>query len=273
MIDYLSRRGPALGTEFDNGGKDFLGLPSQGYDGIFKAWGIYDQATDNLGGLRPVDFRPPGFRGRVLAREAGYDLPHGFPFQTQVAYVSDRNFLEAYYKPEWDTDVNENTYFYVKQQDDYWAWTGYVDERIRRPGMPETESLGRADGYLLGVTPFSNLQVLDQLVYNAHASAGYFRLITSNDPGFTPLSPTDVTTNTGRLDIMQELSLPFYAGPVKLVPYVQGDVAAYSRDLDRDSLVRGWGGAGLAATIPFTRLFPDVHNDLMNLHGLNPNIF
>jgi lipopolysaccharide export system protein LptA len=273
MLDYLSRRGPALGTEFDNGGKDFLGLPSQSYDGVIKAWGIYDQATDNLGGLRPVNFEPPGFRGRALAREAVYDLPHGFTFQSQIAYVSDRNFLEAYYKPEWDTDVNENTYFYAKQQGDFWAWTGYVDQRLGRQWITETESLPRLDGYLLGVTPFRNFDVLDRIVSNTHASLGYYRLITSDDPNFMPLSPTDVTTNTGRADIMQEFSLPFYAGPVKLVPYVQGDVAVYSEDLNGNSLVRGWGGAGLTATIPFTRLFPDVHNDLMNLNGINHKIF
>src|SRR5205807_1389839 len=66
MVDYLSLRGPALGTEFDNGGRKFLGLPSQSYDGVFKAWGIHDQDTDKLGGDRPTEFHPPGFRGRVL---------------------------------------------------------------------------------------------------------------------------------------------------------------------------------------------------------------
>src|SRR5262249_3167316 len=48
--DYLSRRGPALGSDMDYAGKDlfqelFPDLPDK-YHGLFKAYGINDTATD-----------------------------------------------------------------------------------------------------------------------------------------------------------------------------------------------------------------------------------
>ena len=150
--------------------------------------------------------------------------------------------MEAYYKNEWDTDTNRDTYFYGKQQGDFWAWSGLVDARVGREWVTQTESLPRADGYLFGVTPFSGVEFLDRIIGTTHASLGYYQLKTSTDPNFAPLSPTDVNANTGRADVMQQFSLPFYAGPVKLAPYVVGDVAGYSEDLNGDPL----GAAGAA---------------------------
>ncbi len=266
MLDELTARGPGFGTQFEFAGKEFLGLPSKSYDGFFRGWGIYDHGEDNLGGPRPVPFVPTAFRGRAIFREAVFDLPYGFTVQTQLAAVSDRNFLEAYYKQEFDTDLNQNSYLYVKQQGDYWALTGLVGGRLGREWITETEWLPRVDGFLLGLSPF------DQFTYNAHASAAYARLRTSNDPNFTPLSPTDQNDSTGRLDLIQELSLPFYLGPVKVVPFAELDLAGYSNDLNGDPLGRAWGAAGVRASIPFTRLFPDARSELMNVNGINHKI-
>ena len=266
MLDYLTARGPAGGTEFDFSGKDFLGLPSQRYDGVVKAYGIYDHGIDNLGGPRPQNFEPTDFRGRFLWREGVYGLPNGFTVQTQIAAISDRNYLEAYDKPEWDTDLPQHTFAYVKQQGDYWAWSGLVDDRLGREWVTQTEWLPRVDGIFLGLTP------LDGLTYNAKASAAYARLRTSNDPNFMPLSPTDVATNTGRIDVMQEVSYPFYLGPVKVVPYGELDLADYTDDLNGTNLGRVWGAVGVRSSLPFTRLFPDVQSELWNLNGINHKI-
>ena len=267
MFDYLSLRGPAVGTDFSYGGAKYLGLPSDRYEGDFKAYGIYDGGVDNVGGQRPVVFTPTAFRDRINWRQGIYDLPYGFTVQSQLATISDRNFMEAYYKSDWDTDLNQNSYAYVKQQGDFWAWTGLVDDRLGREWVTATEWLPRVDGYAIGVAPF------DLLTYDVHANAAYARLRTSNDPGFTPLSrQTDVATNTGRFDVIQDLSLPFYLGPVKVVPYIEADFAYYSEDVNGDSRGRVWGGGGVRASIPFTRLFPDVQSELFNLNGINHKI-
>jgi hypothetical protein len=262
-LDYLTARGPAIGTEFDYGGKDLFGIPNK-YDGLIKAWGIYDDGKDNLGGGRGELDDHPLWRGRFLWRQNLYDLPYGFTVQSQVAALSDQNVLEQYYKIEFDTDINQETFLYVKQQQGNWAWTLLAEPNIRR-WVTETESLPRVDGYLIGQSFF------DRLTYNAHASAGYFRLMTTDQPP-PPVSPTDVNTNTARADLWQELSLPFYLGPVKVVPYGVLDLTEYTEDIHGNNVGRVYGGGGVRASMPLTRLYPDVQSVLFNLNGLNHKI-
>src|SRR5205807_3826707 len=235
-IDYLSRRGPALGTEFDYKGKNLFDVDNK-YEGFLKAYGIYDTATDNLGGGRGPLEHHPGWRGRLLWRQNIQELPYGFTVQTQLAALSDKNFLEQYYKPEFDSDINQETFLYVKQQQGNWAWTGVVEPRIRN-WVTETEALPRLDGYLIGQSFF------DLFTYNARADAGYFQLKPTHVPPL-PFELTDVATNTGRLDLMQELSLPFYLGPIKVVPYGVLDLAYYTKDLAGDQRGRVYEGGGV----------------------------
>ena len=205
-VDYLSARGPAFGTTFENSGKDFLGIPSQHYDGIFKSYNIYDHGQDDLGdgGTDPQPFMPTAYRGRTVGREGVYDLPDGFTVQGQFGYVSDRNFVQQYFNSEWNSDIDDNTFLYVKQQGSFWAWSGLVEDRLNREWLTETNWLPRGDGYLLGVS------LLDRFTYNAHASIGYAQLRTSDDPNYNAvkLSPTDVPDSTGRVDLMQDVSYP-----------------------------------------------------------------
>ena len=266
-IDYLSRRGPVLGTEFDFSGKDLYGLPAT-YSGEVKAVGMYDQARDILGGDREDwlgSFNPPDFRGRALIRDNVYDLPDGFSVQAQVSALSDRNYMEQYFIDEFRDDVNQDTYLYVKQQFDHenWAWTGNVEPGIR-PWITQSEQLPRVDGYLIGESFF------DRITYNGWASAGYYRLQT--DPDRPVVSTTDQDDSTGRFFVMQEASVPFAAGPVKVVPYAKLLLAEYTDDLQGDETGRVWGGGGVRASIPFTRLYPDIQSELFNLNGINHKI-
>jgi hypothetical protein len=260
IVNYLSYRGPALSTEFTYTQKDFLGIPAK-WEGLVRGDSIYDRNFDVLGGPRPVDnFNPVNFRGRLLWRQQAYDLPDGFSFQTQLSPLSDRNYLEQYSKNEFDVDYPARTYAYVKQQQDFWAWTGLVEPRIRN-WVTETEALPRFDGYLLGVS------LLDRFTSNTTVSGAYLQLRTSNDPE-PPVSPTDQNSNSGRFAVGEELSLPLAAGPFKLVPYGKLLLAEYTQDLNGDETGRAWGGLGVRGSIPFSRLYPDVESELFNLKGL-----
>ncbi len=269
MIDYLSARGPALGTEFLTSGGDLFGINNK-YEQRLAAWGIYDTGADLLGANRgrrvfidPVTSVPvthPDFRGRILDRTNIQELPWGFSVQLQAGFISDRNFMEQYYKQEWDNELNQETSLYVKQQVDRWAWSLLVEPRVRQ-WITETEWLPRADGYLIGQKLF------ELLTYNAHASAGYAQLRPAEGPPF-PYAPTDAPTNTGRFDIWQDLSLPFQAGPFKVVPYIVGDLAYYTNDISGDDQGRIYGGAGLRTSMPFSKLYPDVDSELFNLNGI-----
>lgn len=285
QVDYLSYRGPALGTKFEYAGKDFFELTGSKYQGLVNLFGIYDRNFDVLGGpeFRSQGFDPPGFRGRALWRQDVHDLPYNLTVQTQISAQSDHNFLEQYFKPEWDRDVNQATYLYVKQQDGQFAWTGLVEPRIRS-WVTETESLPRVDGWVIGQS------FLDLLTYNVHASAGYFQLKPTNalyppnsslpaprpiypNPTdirnfFPRVSPTDVSNNTGRFDIIQELSLPLTVGPVRVVPYATLDLTDYTNDLNGNERGRIWGGGGVRASMPFSKLYADSQSELFNVNGI-----
>src|SRR5206468_9060257 len=118
------------------------------------------------------------------------ELPEGFALQAQFAPQSDHNFYEQYFKYEYDTDVNQNSYVYVKQTLGSMAWTGLAEQRIRN-WVTETDWLPRVDGYLLGYSLF------DRITYNAHASAAFAQLQVADVPN-PPVSVTDQNDTTGR---------------------------------------------------------------------------
>src|SRR5262249_12279856 len=81
--DYLTARGPDLGTTFDYAGKDLFDVPNR-YVGLVKAYGIDDTGKDILGGGRGEFDHHPELRGRLLWRQDVQDLPAGFSVQTQL---------------------------------------------------------------------------------------------------------------------------------------------------------------------------------------------
>ena len=261
--DYLTARGPALGTEFDYSGKQILGVHTL-YTGQLKLNGMNDMGGDDLGGDRGIGDNHPDWRGRVFWQQNFRDLPDGFSVQTQVSAASDQNYLEQYFPLEYHHGINQENFLYVKQQQDYWAWTFLTQGRLEN-WLTQTQWLPRVDGYLIGLSPF-NL-----LTYNAHADIGYARLRTGDSPN-PPVDPTDKPINTGRFDFSNELSLPFYLGPFKLVPYVMGDLTYYTEDLDGTDVGRAYGALGLRASLPFTRIYPDAESTLFNVNGFNHKI-
>jgi hypothetical protein len=262
-VDYLSSRGPAAGTQYEYASKTFFGLPDRINTGEFRTYTIYDTGNDLLGGFRD-NYPHPDWRGMVTWRENIQDLPGGFTIQGQLWYISDKNFLEEYFKNLWDTEINQSTFLYVKQQQDNWAWTFLTQQRIRN-WITETDWLPRADGYLIGQSFF------DRLTYNAHASVGYAHLEPTHQPP-PPTEFTDMDTTTGRFDLSQELSLPFTLGPVRLVPYTVLDLTYYTEDLTGSERGRVYEGGGVRGSIPFTRIYPDIQSDLLNLNALNHKI-
>ena len=275
-IDYFSARGPALGTEFRAKGKDLFGIPNE-YNGFLKAWGIYDTGingsqTDILGGDRgkfyfpppagtAIPYTHPDWRGRIQSRFTVQDLPDGFTLQGTLGLISDQNFIEQYYLNEWLTDYNQETTLYLKQQNDLWAWSVLVQPHLRS-WITETAWLPKADAALINAKIFD-----DWVTWNIQGSAGYGQLRTPTVPSFAYL-PTDVPLDAGRFDVRSDLSLPFTAGAFKVAPYLLGDIAYYTSNINGDGQARFLGGAGVRATIPFSRLFPDVQSDFFNVDSL-----
>ncbi len=270
-LDGLTDRGPAIGTDYSFVGTSLLGIPNR-YSGFVKARGMYDGGMDVLGGNRgaiiqtstnPPEFNTvgtPEWRGRFLGLMNVQELPYGFVVQSQMNFISDRNFLEQYYLGDWLNSINQDTYLYAKQQQGNWAWTGLVQPRTRR-WITTTEWLPRFDGYVLGMKFF------DWVTYNAWASVGYAELEPTDEPAFE-FEPTSQDTNTFRGDLWQEASIPFQLGALKLAPYGVIDLTYYSNTLDGESRGRFYGGGGTRVSMPLSRLYDGVQSELFNLDGL-----
>jgi hypothetical protein len=277
-VDYLSKRGPALGMDYDARGFGLFDIPGI-YSTEVRSWVISDKGEDILGGDRDFDPRK-NVRGRFLARHR-QELGETFTFLGQVSYLSDRNFLEQFFKREFDEDLNQETYLYLKQQQDEWAWSILAQPNIRS-WVNETAWLPRADGYLLGASFW------DQFTYYTHASAGYAQFHRSSDipstyqftpipnefDRFRPLPPsTDVPhqgdLDLGRFDWRNRLEMPLDLGPINLVPYGIVQLTHYTETLaDEDGDTRIYGGFGALASLPFTRIYEDVNSQLFNLNGI-----
>lgn len=274
-VDYLSERGPALGTFFNYAGAPIFGSEGRN-ETLFKLYGILDNGVDILGGnpdrgqFNVVQTVPPPeiilpmthpyARGRALWRTNTLDMPYGFMVQAQVSGLSDRNYMEQFFNYEFNNSFNQETFVYGKQQQGNWAWTLLGEARIRN-WVTETNWFPKANGFLLGQKFF------DLFTYNLRGSAGMAQLLPTHEPTFAYL-PTDVFTNTARLDLMQDISLPFQLGAFKIVPYGIIDLTYYSEDVNKNDVGRFLGGGGARASVPLSRLYPEAQSELFNLNGL-----
>ncbi len=259
-------RGFGHGTTFLYHEKDLFGIPGQSA-GLVDYWGIYDNGYDNLGidrsHLQPeVDYR---YRFLLQHRQ---QLPEGFQLTVEGGAISDRNFLQEYFKGEWDTLKDQTTDVELKRTQDNISWNVFASVQTD-PFVTQSEWLPRGDHFWLGQPLLG-----DRLTWFEHSTAGYadYRIATPpTDPADAPFShmPWEQFNRRGeRLISRQELDWPLQAGPVKIVPYALGELGHWGEALDGESLDRAYGQVGVRATLPMWYVDPTVESDLWNVHGL-----
>jgi hypothetical protein len=311
-IDELSKRGPALGSEIGWFGKDFFRdlsdpyrkvkdpAPSavNSYFGYFDVWGLHDVGRDVLGsGPAIVTNGPPGagkagfqrslvppfqeWRGRLLFRHMqtllGTDADdyEDFHIQVEGGLLSDRYFLEEYYKRLNETGLDQETLVYLIRQKENWAWTLWGEANIQS-WYTDTQWLPRADYYRLGDSLLSNW-----FTYYQHSGVDYANTHTAsevNNPNIFAFMPYDPISNTsrpfqsGRYYTTHELDLPLHFQFVRVVPYVQGQAVAWDNQINGQAMGRVWGAVGARAAFMAWKAYPHVENELLNVHGLSHKI-
>ena len=264
-IDWFSERGFGAGTIFKYNRNDLFGIPGP-YSGLLDAWGIEDNGLDNLG-LDRRDYAHPSDRGRVLGRHR-QELPNNFRFTSELGFISDMNFLEEWYKREWDQNKDYTTGLELKQTLDNMSWSITADSRINN-FFTTTEWLPRLDHFWLGQPLLG-----DRLTWFEHSQAAYAHMRVATAPtepqqaALFTLLPWEGNVKGGRFATRQELDLPFDAGPFKIVPYGLGELAHWGEVLDGDDLTRVYGQAGVRASIPFWAVNSFAESSLLNVHGL-----
>lgn len=306
-VDYLSMRGPALGTELGWFGRDLVGnlMDPYGkrrlgrevdrpYFGYFDVWGIRDTGVDVLGaGPAVVTYGPPGagkrgyqrdhvpsfqtYRGRFLLRHMQSLVDSFAPededlrVQVEAGGYSDRHFLEQYYKRLWDTGLDQDTLAYLNYQRRNTAFTLTTQANFM-PWVTDTQWLPKAEYYRLGDSLLG-----DYLSYSQNSGVDYANVHTANEvnnPNIFAFLPYDPISNTsgpfksGRAWTTHELSAPLKLGFLRLTPYGVGQLTGWSSQLGDNTVGRAWGGGGARANVMAWRTFDDVESDLLNVHGL-----
>ena len=177
-LDYLSYRGFAEGTEFIYDRDDFLGIPGK-TSGRFRFWGIDDKGTDNLGQDRPSVEPEPDVNYRYwLIDQHRQDLGGGFSVQAELGKISDRNFMQEYFKQDWDEQKDPTTEVTLNFRREDLSMSLWGQARLDN-FVTETQWLPRFDFYLLGQS-----LVADKLTFFDHTSLGYadFQVATLPNP-------------------------------------------------------------------------------------------
>ena len=147
-LDYLSQRGFGYGTTYLYHTQNLFGIPGQSA-GLIDFWGIDDHGYDNLGldrsHLQPeVDYR---YRFLLQHRQ---ELPDGFQLTVEGGAQSDRNFLQEYFKHEWD-ELKDQTTDVELRQTARTTSPGTSSPRCKpTPSSPRSEWLPRGDSLLAG---------------------------------------------------------------------------------------------------------------------------
>ncbi|NND98421.1 MAG: LPS-assembly protein LptD [Pirellulaceae bacterium] len=263
--DYLSDRGPAVGTKLEYNLPGLFGVPGP-VNGLFDTWIIQDTGTDRLGLDRMKLTPEKTTRGRSLLRHRHY-LPNDYELIAELGWVSDRNFLEQYLESEWDQEKDHESSIRLRR----YLNSNMIDLSAQvqlNDFFTETEELPSLEHYLIGGS------LGRWFTWSAHNKVSYSKLNVAKDP-IDPVEAAEYSPLPGETErrgiiaaTRQELAMPIPLGPVKFVPYISGEASHYGEATDGNSLTRMLGQTGVRASLPMVKSDPTIQSSLMNVRGL-----
>jgi hypothetical protein len=257
-LDYYSEKGPGIGIDAD--------YVRENYYGLFRSYYIHDTGEDeNLGPLRDG---PPSTenRGRVLWRHRQY-LPQDWQLVLELSYISDRNFLEAYYRNEFENAKTQETVIYLLKRKANWEFQTLFNWRLNN-WIALTEHYPDVIFSLIG-EPLADFVTLysEQRVSAVRYLNDNDRVFVGQDARYDNTGNTDTVA---RGDARQELRFPLpELGTLKITPYLAGRASAWS-DSPQDGGSRGrvFGAAGLNGNTYFQKTYDNVESEMLNVHRL-----
>ncbi|HEX7449589.1 MAG TPA: hypothetical protein VF306_18675 [Pirellulales bacterium] len=267
-VSDLTKRGFGGGTDLLINRSSFFGLQGR-TEGYVNVWGLDDHGLDNLGYTRMNITHPGPFRGRIFG-QFRQQLQSGFQLTGELAKQSDYNFLEQYYEAEFDQHKDETTDIELKKYDNNTSYSAYGQVRLN-PFFTQTNWLPRLDHYMSGTSLLG-----DRITWYEHTNVGYGqfeRIGLPPDPQdlqhfqFLPWELSG-SHQGDRVATRHEIDAPFELGPVKVVPYAEGELAQWGQDLNNADVGRAFGQAGIRSSVMFWASNPNVESNLFNLHGL-----
>ena len=129
-------------------------------------YGIQDRGVDVLGQYRMAVPPEASYRYRLFGQHREL-LPYDLQLSVELGLISDRNFVEEYYKSEYDQLKDETTGVELKRLHDNTSWSITADDRVN-DFVTDTNWLPRADHFWLGQPLFR-----DAFTWYEHSNAGY----------------------------------------------------------------------------------------------------
>lgn len=231
-LDYFSERGPGVGASVEYVRDD--------YYGEMLGYIIHDSGEDRLGRISSRrNLEPPDeTRGRFGFRHRQY-LPYDWQLTTEVSYLSDENFLESFYRSEFNNGKPQETLVYLKRLKDNWAFSFLAKPRIN-DFETVTEELPTLEYHLKGQSLWDH-----KLTFYSDTQIGRQR--DRQGSGASSSMSQDFYTFAFTRN---EVDLPLLLNAVKVVPYVAGtyafeDQAGFTRTLDGRAIHPGDDSVGL----------------------------
>ena len=255
-LDYYGKRGFGGGIE--------TRYARENYFGRILGYVIHDTGEDRLGRTRKNLEPEQELRGRFHWQHRQF-LPYNWQLTTEVSYASDKNFLESFYRSEFNVGKEQETLVHMKRIEDNWGLSFLGKARIN-DFVNKLEELPTAEFHWTGqsffddrLTFYSDTQVsrLRQLYsssYKTHGSEQFFSFATTRN----------------------EIDMPIAVGKAKFVPFVAGTVAyedglGFYKEID-GSVAEGqekvwFAETGIrASTQPYWKIYPNVRSELWDLN-------
>ncbi len=261
-LDYFGKRGAGTGVEIDYQKEDYYGR--------ILGYVIRDAGDDRLGRSSTRKDVDPGkeIRGRFSWLHRQF-LPYGWQLTTGVGYASDENFIEGYYRGEFNVGTGQETYIHLRRLQDNWGVSLLGKGRIN-DFSDYLEELPTAEFHLTGQSLFD-----DKFTFYSDTQIGRLRQRIGED--HTIAIDEDFF---GFVSHRAELDMPLSAGEFKVVPFVAGTFGYDDRSGFTQTLVNGsdtgefgddkvWlGETGVRLSSQYWNVYPDIKSRLWDLNQL-----
>jgi len=263
-LDYYSKRGLGSGLE--------MNYARENYFGRILGYIIDDSGKDRLGrvGSRK-DLEPPrDLRGRFRWQHRQF-LPYNWQLTAEASYASDENFIEQFYRSEFNTDKEQETLLHLKRIEDNWG-LAFLGKGRLNDFSNTLEELPSAEFHWTGQSLLD-----DKFTFYSDNQFSQFRQRSGSSDSATVLKEFFTFTST-----RNELDLPMAFGRSKVVPFVAGtlgydDGSGFRTELDGSTTAGDdsvWlGEAGMrASTQSYWKIYPNIKSRLWDLNGLRHTI-
>jgi hypothetical protein len=229
------------------------------YSGYDMFYGVLDRGREDDFGRHRKDIAAPGQRGRILMRHKQL-LGEEWELQSELGYVCDRNFMEAYFPTEHFAGKEQETLLYLRQQRDNRAITGLLQYRLNRFDT-QTESAPDVAFHWIGQPVLQ-----DRLTLFSESRAGLKRWRPDKGISDPEIEDSDIF---GRLDTRDEIDLPLHLGPLNLVSYATGRATWWGdKPPWGDEDWRPYGQVGQRINTHIWRLYNNASSSLWDVNRL-----